>query len=228
MSEAVLRARGVSKRLGRRAVLDRLDFELLPGEIAVLVGANGTGKTTLLRVLAGLSLPSEGQLEISGATERRRARAAVGYVGHETMLYGALSAAENLRFAARLYGRGGDRVDDLLEAVGLRGVADQRVGSFSRGMRQRLALARAQVHEPSILLLDEPFNALDPSSTEAFASSMRGLRNAGTALCFVSHDLELAAHLADVAWLLRSGRCERVAGATLELHALHNAMAATP
>ncbi len=211
MSRAGLQARGVSKRLGRRPVLDGVDLHLAPGEITALLGVNGAGKTTLLRVLAGLALPSEGRVEVNGETDRRAARAAVGYVGHDTMLYGALSAEENLRFAARLYDVDPARAGALLEAAELDGVAGQRADSFSRGMRQRLALARAQVHEPAVLLLDEPFNALDTRSASGLEATLRGLRDAGTAICVVSHDLDRAARLADTAWVLRRGRCERVA-----------------
>ena len=134
MSETALQARDLCKRLGRRNVLDGVEFELSRGRIAALFGANGAGKTTLLRVLAGIALPSRGVVEVDGARDRRRARAAVGYVGHDTMLYASLSAAENLRFAARLYGQPADRVTELLRAVELDAVADQAAGSFSRGM----------------------------------------------------------------------------------------------
>jgi heme ABC exporter ATP-binding subunit CcmA len=226
VNKSALRARGLCKRLGRQNVLDGVDLELRRGEIAVLLGANGAGKTTLLRVLAGLSLPSRGSVEIAGSRDRRQARAAVGYVGHETMLYGALSAAENLRFAARLYGHGPERVRGLLEAAELVGVADQRAESFSRGMRQRLAIARAQVHEPSVLLLDEPFNALDPRAAAALDQTLRHLRDTGAALCLVSHDLERAAKLADVVWVLRRGRVESVATAPVDPEVIGHALEA--
>jgi heme ABC exporter ATP-binding subunit CcmA len=216
------------KRLGRRNVLDGVDFELSRGRIAVLLGANGAGKTTLLRVLAGIALPSEGELEIDGGGDRRRARGAVGYLGHDTMLYGSLSAAENLHFAARLYGREPDRVTTLLKTVELDGVAEQRADSFSRGMRQRLALARVQVHEPSVLLLDEPFNALDPSSASALGRTLRALREGGTAVCFVSHDLERAGQLADTAWVLQHGRARRVADAPFAPDTLARALEPRP
>ncbi len=212
MSPTGLRAQSVSKRLGRREVLDGVDLQLDPGEISALLGANGAGKTTLLRILAGLALPSAGRVTVGGAADRRGARRAVGYVGHETMLYGALSAEENLRFAARLYGADPTRARTLLDAAELGGVADQRVDSFSRGMRQRLALARAQVHGPAVLLLDEPFNALDARSAAALEATLVSLRDAGTAICLVSHDLDRAARLADRAWVLRRGRCAPVPG----------------
>lgn len=228
MSGVALRARGLRKRLGHRYVLDRVDFELLRGEIALLLGANGAGKTTLLRILAGLALPSEGRIEIDGATDRRRARGAIGYVGHETMLYGSLTAEENLRFAARLYRCDPDRAVRLLEDAELDGVADQRADSFSRGMRQRLALARAQVHAPSVLLLDEPFNALDPRAAATLENTLRALREQGTAVCVVSHDLERAAQLADAAWVLGRARAERVTETPIGLDVLRRAMDAHP
>lgn len=223
MSEAALRAHALSKHLGRRAVLDGIDFSLERGEISALLGANGAGKTTLLRVLAGLSLPSAGRIEVATSSDRKTARSTVGYLGHDTMLYGALSAEENLAFAARLYGRGRERIGPLLEAVGLAGVAHHKVASFSRGMRQRLALARAQVHDPAILLLDEPFNALDPNAADALADSLRATRETGTAICLVSHDLERVARLADSAWLLRESHCHRLAS-PLTLEGLRRAL----
>ncbi len=216
MSETALQARDLCKRLGRRNVLDGVEFELSRGRIAALFGANGAGKTTLLRVLAGIALPSRGVVEVDGARDRRRARAAVGYVGHDTMLYASLSAAENLRFAARLYGQPADRVTELLRAVELDAVADQAAGSFSRGMRQRLALARAQIHQPAVLLLDEPFNALDPRAAIALEATLGALRERGTAVCLVSHDLARATALADTAWVLRRGRTRRVADTPID------------
>lgn len=228
MNGVALRARGLQKRLGQRYVLDNVNFELIRGEIAVVLGANGAGKTTLLRVLAGLALPSGGSVEIDGSADRRRTRGAVGYVGHETMLYGSLTAAENLRFAARLYNSDPDRALRLLEEAELGAVADQRAESFSRGMRQRLALARAQVHEPAVLLLDEPFNALDPRAAASLERSLLALRDSGTAVCVVSHDLGRAAQLADAAWVLRRARAVRVTETPIDLGVLTAAMEVQP
>jgi heme exporter protein A len=147
-----------------------------------LVGPNGAGKTTLLRVVAGLLRPT------AGAVERR---APIGMVGHDAMLYPALTARENLRFFARLHGVDGARVADLLEQVGLTHRAHDRVGTFSRGMLQRMAIARALVHDPAVLLFDEPLSGLDDAASHALVALLAGLRERGAAMILVSHQLEL-------------------------------------
>jgi ABC-type multidrug transport system ATPase subunit len=153
----VIRARALEKRYGRRRALRPLDLELERGGFLVVTGANGSGKTTLLRLVVGLAAPTGGELEVRA--ERRE----LGYLGHEPLLYRDLTALENLDLYGRLYRvpERRERLGMLLERFGLWDVRAERVGSFSRGMTQRLALCRALLHDPSLLVLDEPFTALD-------------------------------------------------------------------
>jgi heme exporter protein A len=153
----LVRARGVERRYGSRRVLRDLSFELERGGTLVVTGPNGSGKTTLLRLLVGLAVPTRGTLEV--AVDRAR----LGFVGHEPLVYRELTALENLDLFGRLYRvpERRERVGMLLERFGLWEVRGQRVSAFSRGMTQRLALCRALLHEPELLVLDEPHSALD-------------------------------------------------------------------
>ena len=213
MNRLRLRGRNVAKRFGRVAALRGLDFEIEPGEAISILGANGAGKSTLLRILAGLSRPSDGVFEAlpegadSHPLSRERLRGEVGYLGHASLLYGELSAAENLLFAGRLAGRRPppERIATLLAEVGLAEVATRSAGSFSRGMAQRLAIARAIVHEPSVLLLDEPFTGLDEVSAERLSSQLARLREGGRSLVLVTHDPRRAVELSDRALILHRG-----------------------
>jgi heme ABC exporter ATP-binding subunit CcmA len=207
-----LRARGLVKRFGALAALRGVDLEVNYGTIHAILGPNGAGKTTLLRILAGLSRPSGGEVvlnrEDGNSIEPRKARSEIGYVGHATLLYSELSARENLLFAAKLYGVSDarERADALLEAEGLHEVADLRAGAFSRGMAQRLAIARACIHDPKIILLDEPFTGLDRPSADRLAARLDNLRGQSRALVLITHDLCLAADLADRVDTLIRGR----------------------
>jgi heme exporter protein A len=154
--EPVIQARALTKRYGDKRVLRGIDLDVARGEFVLVTGPNGSGKTTLLRLLAGLAAPSGGELHVAGE------RAQLGFLAHEPLVYRELTALENLRMYARLYRvRDPERVGMLLERFGLWDARDDRVGSFSRGMQQRLALCRVLLHQPALLLLDEPFNALD-------------------------------------------------------------------
>lgn len=218
MSSIRLRGEAVEKRYGRVAALRGVDFEIAPGESVSILGANGAGKSSLLRILAGLSRPSGGRFEalpaddggpaVSAPLRRETLRAHVGYVAHATLVYAELSARENLVFAARLHGRrpSVDALDEVLDAMGLLEVADRRAGSFSRGMAQRLAIARAIVHEPSLVLLDEPFTGLDEHAGSRLAERLAGLRAAGRTLILVTHDPRRTVALSDRALLLHRGR----------------------
>lgn len=157
----VISARGLAKRYGDRRVFAGVDLDLAPGEFLLVTGPNGSGKTTLLRVLAGLAAPTAGELRLP---ERRT----VAYLGHEPLVYRELSPLENLTLFGRLYRipERAERVGMLLERFGLWEVRHERVSTFSRGMQQRLGLCRALLHEPSLLLLDEPYNALDAQGAE--------------------------------------------------------------
>jgi ABC-type multidrug transport system ATPase subunit len=179
----VIRARAVEKRYGRRRALRPLDLELGRGGFAVVTGANGSGKTTLLRLVAGLASPTGGSLEVEATREE------LGYLGHEPLLYRDLTALENLDLYGRLYRvpERRERIGMLLERFGLWDVRRERVGSFSRGMTQRLALCRTLLHDPSLLVLDEPFTALDAEGAELFDRLLAEL--AGTATVLLStHD----------------------------------------
>jgi heme exporter protein A len=152
----VISAHGLEKRYGGRRVLSRLDVELATGDFLLVTGRNGSGKTTLLRVLAGLTAPDRGELTIPP-------REQIGYLGHEPLVYRELTPLENLTLFSRLYRipERGERVGMLLERFGLWDRRNERVSTFSRGMQQRLGLCRVLLHDPRLLLLDEPYNALD-------------------------------------------------------------------
>lgn len=212
MIDAALVARGLIKRFGAMAALRGVDLEVAKGSIHAILGPNGAGKTTLLRIMAGLSHPTQGEVQIAtgdGQTGRpSKVRHAIGYVGHATLLYPELSAKENLVFAAKLYGvaRADERADELLEEEGLANVAALRTGAFSRGMAQRLSIARARIHAPKIVLLDEPFTGLDRPSSDRLAERLDSLRGQNSALVLITHDLRIAAELADCAEVLIAGR----------------------
>jgi len=201
---------GLVKRFGPVVALAGVGFTVPAGGVLAVLGPNGAGKSTLLRVLAGLSRPSAGRVRVGDgeAGDRRRMRGRVGYVGHATFLYPNLTARENLVFAARLYGvaEPGRRADALLAEQGLEALAGRPAGSFSRGQAQRLAIARGLVHDPPVVLLDEPFTGLDPGSDDRLAARVRALAGAGRAVVLVTHDLEQAATLGDRALLLVRGR----------------------
>jgi len=157
----VIRARELAKRYGPKRVFAGINLDVTAGDFVLVTGANGSGKTTLLRIFAGLAAPSRGELHVDPP------RARLGFLAHEPLVYRELSALENLRLYARLYRvRDFERIGMLLERFGLWDVRDERVGSYSRGMQQRLALCRALLHEPDLLLLDEPYSALDVEGSE--------------------------------------------------------------
>ena len=209
MNGAAIAARGLTKRFGHAMALDGIDLDVDAGVSLAVLGPNGAGKSTLLRLIAGLARPTAGDLRIDGEdTQRRQARARVGYIGHATLLYPALTARENLIFAARVQGVAdpAGRAQALLEDEGLGSAADRLVGGFSRGMAQRVAIARGLVNDPAIVLLDEPFTGLDRRAAERLAERLETLRRAGHTLILVTHDLARAAQLADAALVLGRGR----------------------
>jgi heme exporter protein A len=218
-SAAAIAARGLGKRFGPVVALEGVDLDVDAGVTLAVLGPNGAGKSTLLRLLAGLARPTSGSLRVGAGRESRpAARGRVGYVGHATFLYPALTARENLIFAARLYGVAdpGARADVLLAEQGLTAVAGRPAGGFSRGMAQRLAIARGLVHDPAIVLLDEPFAGLDRSSAGRLTERLRCLGGEGRTLVLVTHELTVASALADVAIVLARGRIvHRAEGAEL-------------
>jgi ABC-type multidrug transport system ATPase subunit len=174
----VIRARGLSRRFGEKRVVEKLDLDLEDGGFLVVTGANGSGKTTLLRLCAGLLAPTGGELRLE--TDRGR----IGFLAHEPLVYRELTAQENLELFGRLYRvpERRERTGMLLERFGLWNVRNERAGSYSRGMLQRLALCRTLLHEPDLLLLDEPFNALDAEGVELLARELKELRGERTFL----------------------------------------------
>lgn len=205
---------GVGKTFGRRRALIDIATTFKPGEITAVLGPNGAGKSTLLGILATLVAPTTGRVRWGGVDLARGApaRAALGYVGHEPGLYLDLGAIQNLELFARLYGLtdavGRSRV--LLDRVGLGDAAtDAPVRTFSRGMQQRLALARALLHQPAILLFDEPGSALDPAGVRWLAGELGRERAAGRVVVLVTHDLDAAGTLAEHLLVLRRGRVVR-------------------
>lgn len=221
---AHLAAADVGRHFGRRKALAHVSFECQAGEIVGLLGPNGAGKSTLLSILATLLAPSTGRVtygnvtaEAGGADIRRR----LGVLGHDLYLYPELTAAENLRFFARLYSvEDVERaVADGLEHAALANRADDHVLGFSRGMRQRLALERALLHKPRLLLLDEPFTGLDQASSAALAARLKGLRQQGCLIILATHDLEVAEDIVTRSLFLRGGRLAGDEPATSDLRA---------
>jgi len=177
--------------------------------MVALFGSNGAGKTTLLRLLAGLLRPTSGEARLLGsplpgdAALRRR----IGVLGHDSFLYGDLTGAENLRYYARLYDvREHGRVEHLLDELGLRDAADRPARTYSRGMVQRLSLARAILHDPELLLLDEPYTGLDPSGSALLQDSLARLRSRGVTVLMTTHDFDRGLANADIAVMLHRGR----------------------
>ena len=201
---------GAAKRFGTHTALHPINLVIPRGQAVLLVGANGAGKSTLLRLMAGLCRPSAGSVKINGRDPQRtpEARAEIGLLSHQTLLYDELTARENLRFFAQLYGldNPGERLAAALTAVGLNERLDLRVGSFSRGMKQRLAIARATLHGPSILLLDEPFTGLDTNACAALHRLLRRFRQEGRTCILVTHRLDEADGLVDRLLVIERGQ----------------------
>jgi heme exporter protein A len=184
-----------------------VSFSVGSGETLGLFGPNGAGKSTLLRILATLLRPHGGELRVLGGelpSEAWKVRGRVGYVGHEPLLYRELSGRQNLTFHARLFDVAQTRVDQLLEAVGMQRRADDPVRELSRGMVQRLSTARALLHDPPLLLLDEPYSGLDPAARDLLDPLIG--KPSGRTRVLVSHDLEAGAAECDTALGLRAGR----------------------
>jgi heme exporter protein A len=205
---------GIGRIFGKRRALIDVSTTLRPGEVTVILGPNGAGKSTLLGILATLVSPSTGSVRW-GDTELRRgsaARSALGYVGHEPGLYLDLGAAQNLELFANFYGLPdpAGRARDVLDRVGLgEAPGDAPVRTFSRGMQQRLALGRALLHQPPVLLFDEPGSALDPAGAAWLAEELGRERQAGRVVVLVTHDLDTAGTLAEHVVVLRRGRVVR-------------------
>jgi heme exporter protein A len=205
-----IEARGLCRSFGGRMILRQIDLAIPAGQTVALTGANGSGKTTLLRLLAGLSRPTAGKVFWFGqpAAANSPACRELGVVMHESQLYPHLTAQENLLFSARMHGipEPMRQIERWLETVGLDGHRDCLAARLSRGMRQRLALARALLHDPRILLWDEPFSGLDRENAIWLRALLGKLREAGKTVCFSTHDADLAGNCADRALQLHGGR----------------------
>jgi len=206
---ALLGLEEVGKAFGRRVALDGVTLSLAQGSCLALLGPNGAGKTTLLRIAAGLARPSAGRVLFEGSTKDApaRLRPRVGYITHQTLLYDGLTARQNLVFFGRLYGVASPpaRAAELLHAFGLERHADRPVAALSRGTQQRLALARALVHNPSLLLLDEPYAGLDAAGARLLAATLRDLKSRGATLLLATHAFDAPLDIADEVGILAAG-----------------------
>ena len=201
----------VSRHFGRRRALSRITFRASAGGILGLLGPNGAGKSTMMAVLATLLRPTTGRVQYgaqAGLASGAALRASIGLLGHDLFLYPELTARENLAFFAGLHGRrdAAAAAEAALAEAGLADRGDDQVSSFSRGMRQRVALERALIHRPRLVLLDEPFTGLDDASTAALVTRLGALRDRGAIVIVATHDLDVADGLLDHAVFLRDGR----------------------
>ena len=205
----VVRADGLRFAYGRRVAVDGVSLEVPAGGVLGLLGPNGAGKSTVVKMLIGLLRPQAGNIDVLGwsmATDRREIQARIGVVFEEKSLYAALTGRENLRFFARLFGRRDADVDGLLERVGLASRGRDRVSGYSKGMRQRLAIARALVNQPQVLFLDEPTDGLDPLSARSIRGIVREEAERGVAVLLTTHDMAEADALSDEVAFINDGR----------------------
>ena len=221
--EVVIRAAGLTKRYGANLAVDHIDFEVRAGEIVGILGPNGSGKTTTILMLIGLTEPTGGRAEVAGFDPLREpleVKRRVGYLPDQVGFYDGLSARDNLAYTARLAGLPRREIDErfaaAIDRVGLGDVGRARVGSFSQGMRQRLGLAEIIMKRPSIAILDEPTTALDPHSTQEFLEMIRGLKAEGTAVLLSSHHLDQVQSVCDRVALFNRGRIA-LSGSVTEL-----------
>ena len=212
-ASAIIEVEKLSKAYGLLPALKRLDFSIDRGEFVLLFGANGSGKSTLLRLLSGLAKPTSGVIRIGGWELPREAmavRAQIGLVAHRPLLYDNLTASENLDFYGKLYGieanERAERSRELLRQAGLSRRADSLVRTFSRGMKQRLSIARARLHQPDILLLDEPYSGLDQAACKRLDSMLAGAHEAGRTIILSTHQVARAPQIAERALLLSGGK----------------------
>lgn len=204
-------ATALTKQFGPFRALRGIDLEIKPGEFATIVGPNGAGKTTLLRILATLSRPTDGHVSIAGHALPKGADAArrqIGLLSHQPLLYGDLTAEENLRFFGRMYDVADleARIIEQLDRVDLLDRKDDRARTFSRGMQQRLAIARALLHDPSVVLLDEPFTGLDPHASDRLEELLHTLNNGQRTVVMTIHDLERGWAMCNRALVLARGK----------------------
>lgn len=206
----MIETRALAKMFGPKPVLRGVDLDIAPGEFVALMGPNGAGKTTLLRILATLSRPTLGHVRVAGhplPEGASRVRQRLGVVSHHTLLYGDLSAEENLQFYARMYGlhQPAARRDEVLRQVGLYARRRDLVRTFSRGMQQRLAIARAVLPNPEVMLFDEPYTGLDPEASATLDGVLREVAAKGRTVLMTTHDLARGLALADRVLILARG-----------------------
>ena len=205
---------GLIKQFGRFAALRGVSAEFDAGRFHAILGDNGAGKTTLLRALAGLSQPTQGTISIFGKSPLAACRD-IGYMAHPSLLYDEMSGMENLRYFARLYGISGDaRCEEAIRSVALDPALTRGVGQYSQGMRQRMSLARAILHDPTVLLLDEPFSNVDVNSAREMVHLLKDMRDAGKTIFVVTHQAMLLEGVADeFIWMQAGEIVDRTASA---------------
>ena len=211
MNTSAIIIQNTTRRFGHITALQNINLTVPTGCVFALFGPNGAGKTTLLRLIATLAKPSSGDIWVSGIDTRRNPheiRKNIGFISHQTMLYDDLTARENLAFYGRMYGLQNlnDRIEEVLLAVGLKDRQRDRIQKYSRGMKQRLAIARAILHHPLTLLLDEPFTGLDTSAQSILANMIVTLKAEGRTIFLVTHDLARGLALADRFGILFQGQ----------------------
>jgi len=210
-TEPAIDVRQLAKSFGRLKALDDVSLQVNAGQCLALFGPNGAGKTTLISILSTLAMPSSGTAFVCGfdvRTHSREIRRAIGVISHESFLYDSMTAMENLRFYARMYGAAADgpRLEQFLDHVGLLHRAGSLVGTMSRGMKQRLTIARCLLHEPRIILLDEPYTGLDLDGAELLTCQIRDLCAGGRAVLVTTHQLSAGLTVADELAILAKGR----------------------
>jgi ABC-type multidrug transport system ATPase subunit len=202
----IITVTNVIKQFGRFAALRGVTAEFDSGKFHAILGDNGAGKTTLLRALAGLARPTRGEVSILGRSPQAACRE-IGYMAHPSLLYDEMSGIENLRYFARLYEIVGDnRGQQVIRSVGLDPELARPVGQYSQGMRQRMSLARAMLHDPKILLLDEPFSNVDVHSAREMVSLLKAMRDAGKTIFVVTHQASLLEGAADEFVWMQAGQ----------------------
>ncbi|MBE1445771.1 ABC transporter ATP-binding protein [Paenibacillus sp. OAS669] len=209
MDKPVLRLNQVAKRIQKQQIIHSVDFTLSQGQALALCGGNGAGKSTILRMIAGILQPTSGSIEVNGVSWKQNRQGyaeQIGFMPDDYMFGQGLSAEETLSFWASLRKVPKNRVQEILSTVGLHEVRAKSVASFSKGMRQRLLFAQALLTKPSLLILDEPTNGLDPYWLESFISLVRAAKRDGHTVIFSTHQLEIAEVVADHAIFLKEGR----------------------